>query len=579
MTTAIPTTAPITTLDGLREHLQWAIELEHSTLPPYLTALFSLDPERNPEATRVVRSVFMEEMLHLTLAANLLNAVGGSPVLDSPRLVPGYPTYLPHGDRSLAISLVPFGAEALDLFLAIEKPARVDAPPESDGYETIGQFYEAIEDGIRRLCADLGESAVFVGDPLRQIDADFPYGGSGRVIAVRDLASALDALTEIVEQGEGAAHHDVWDGDHDMFQADRDEVAHYYRFLELKLGRRFQRGDTPASGPTGEPVLVDWDGVRPMRPNPSTSAHEPGSVIRVAQEEFNHTYCALLHLLERAFNGSPGLLPVATGEMYALRAQAQLLMELPTEDGKAVAGPTFEYVDPADRRWRTGDGRRVTVLPHGPYVVHGQVPLRRKVKVVADNGKSVTWRIGKQIETEETYALCRCGQSSSKPFCDGTHAVVGFDGTETVDPTPYDEQAWRIDADGISLRRVNSLCMHAAFCIGRERSIAKMMHDVDDSDVRAFITAQVDRCPSGSFSYALGADEPANEADLPQEISVIEEEGDLAAGLWVTGRIPVERADGIDWEARNRVMLCRCGSSANKPLCDGTHRTIGFREP
>jgi len=71
----------IDSIESLREHLQWAVEIEHSTLPPYLCALYSLDPARNPAAVEVVTSVFVEEMLHLTLAANLLNAVGGKPVL------------------------------------------------------------------------------------------------------------------------------------------------------------------------------------------------------------------------------------------------------------------------------------------------------------------------------------------------------------------------------------------------------------------------------------------------------------------------------------------------------------------
>ena len=105
----LSTTAGITTLDDLRAHLQWAIELEHATLPPYLCALYSLEPERNPEAVEVVGSVFAEEMLHLLLAANLLNAVGGAPVLDAPHLLPSYPHPLPHGDGSLRIGLHPFG--------------------------------------------------------------------------------------------------------------------------------------------------------------------------------------------------------------------------------------------------------------------------------------------------------------------------------------------------------------------------------------------------------------------------------------------------------------------------------------
>ena len=93
-----PSFARIATLESLREHLQWAIELEHFTLPPYLCALYSLDAARNPEASEVVASVLVEEMLHMTLAANLLNAVGGRPRLDTPQMLPVYPRCLPHGD-------------------------------------------------------------------------------------------------------------------------------------------------------------------------------------------------------------------------------------------------------------------------------------------------------------------------------------------------------------------------------------------------------------------------------------------------------------------------------------------------
>jgi hypothetical protein len=188
------------TLDDLRRHLQWAIELEHATIPPYLCALYSLDPGRNPEAVQVVGSVLAEEMLHLALAANLLNAVGGSPRLDTPALLPAYPHPLPHGDRSVHVHLAPFGAEALELFLRIEQPASADAPPESDEYETIGQFYAAIEAGFRGLCDELGETAVFTGDPARQIDAFHLRGGGGEVIAVHDLKSALAALAEVVDR-------------------------------------------------------------------------------------------------------------------------------------------------------------------------------------------------------------------------------------------------------------------------------------------------------------------------------------------------------------------------------------------
>ena len=98
------------------------------------------------------------------------------------------------------------------------------------------------------------------------------YGGSGRIIAVTDLASALRALEEIVEQGEGLQHQEIWDGDRDMFHPEREEVAHYFRFNELYVGRRYTLGDTPQSGPTGEPVTVDWDARLRHAPEP---AHEP----------------------------------------------------------------------------------------------------------------------------------------------------------------------------------------------------------------------------------------------------------------------------------------------------------------
>jgi hypothetical protein len=342
-------TPAITTLNDLRRHLQWAIELEHATIPPYMCALYSLDKDRNPEAVQVVGTVLAEEMLHLALAANLLNAVGGEPKLDSPELLPPYPHPLPHGDRSIEIDLLPFGPRALDLFLRIEQPAAGDGPPQADGYQTIGQFYAAIEAGLRALCDELGETAVFCGAPDRQIGEMHLHGGGGNVIPVHDLKTALAALAEIVEQGEGAARTAVWDGDADIVHPEREEVAHFYRFQELRLGRRYQAGDTPQSGPTGEPIAVDLDGVLPMRPNPRITDYPEGSAVRVAQEEFNQTYSLLLYLLERAFNGSPGDMKEAVRAMFQLRAQATALMNMSTGDGLTTAGPTFEYV-PAEAR-------------------------------------------------------------------------------------------------------------------------------------------------------------------------------------------------------------------------------------
>jgi CDGSH-type Zn-finger protein len=568
----------ITTVDSLRRHLQWAIEIEHGTLPPYLCALYSIKEGYNEEAAEVVHSVFMEEMLHLTMAANLLNAVGGSPKLDTPSLLPRFPTYLPHSNRAFEVPLMKFSREAVDVFLKIERPGEHDGLPEDDKFETIGQFYEAIEVALKRLAGELGEEALFCGDPARQVTDELYYGGSGRIVTVTDLQSALAALEEIVEQGEGLQHQEVWDGDRDMFHSEREEVAHYFRFQEIYVGRRHAPGDTPQSGPTGEPFNVDWEAVHNMRPNPRSKDYPKGSEIRAQMNEFNHAYSGVLHLLDECFNESPRLLAVATGAMYGLKEQAIELMKLPSGDGETTVGPSFEYVPPELRHHAVKEAQRIVVLRNGPYLVYGDVPLVRKTKIVSESNDAITWSKTEVIDTEETYALCRCGQSSTKPFCDGTHVRIGFDGTETADPQPTAARQRVLDGHGIVVRRDGSLCMHAAFCVGRIERIPAMLEGAEDSDVRARVIALIDRCPSGSYTYALEEDGPDVEADLPVAIAVTEEERSLAGALWVTGGVPVTRSDGQPFETRNRVTLCRCGHSMNKPLCDGTHRQIEFRE-
>lgn len=334
----------ITTVEELRAHLQWAIQLEHATLPPYLCALYSLRSGRNVEAEAVIRSVFVEEMLHMLLASNLLNAVGGQPVLDHPDFIPRYPAYLPHSARTFTVPLARFSPETIATFMLIERPEANDAPPEDDQYHTIGQFYEAIEDGLIALSERLGERAVFTGDPARQVTAEsFWYGGSGTIVAVTDLTSALSAVDEIEEQGEGLKHAEVWDGFRDMFHPDLDAVAHYFRFNEIVAGRTYRRGDTPQSGPTGAPFAVDWEAVHPMIDNPRIENFPSDSEVGRAMQAFNAAYSELLRGLERGLNGQPELLSAQVDAMFSLKDLAEALMQIPVGNGR-TAGPSFEYV-------------------------------------------------------------------------------------------------------------------------------------------------------------------------------------------------------------------------------------------
>src|SRR5687768_2155841 len=138
--------------------LQQAIELEHSTIPPYLYALYSLDENLNGEIADIIQSVAVEEMLHLTLAANVLNALGGDPVLDRPSFIPTYPGPLPGGvENQLTVQLAPFSTSQLQTFLTIEEPEHpLDIPtakfaPEVAAPVTIGQFYTRIIAEINNL--------------------------------------------------------------------------------------------------------------------------------------------------------------------------------------------------------------------------------------------------------------------------------------------------------------------------------------------------------------------------------------------------------------------------------------------
>lgn len=215
------------------------------------------------------------------------------------------------------------------------------------------------------------------------------------------------------------------------------------------------------------------------------------------------------------------------------------------------------------------DDTSIKIIPNGPYVVAGGVPLRPKEPVVSEHDEPLTWRSGPAAETGGQYLLCRCGQSSNKPYCDSTHAKIEWDGSESATDVPYEERRTSLGGHGIEVFDDRSTCAHAGFCGTKARNIWNMADDTGDTDVRARAMAMVERCPSGALTYEVDG-EPI-EPDLPRQISPTRN-----GPLWVTGGIPVTRSDGRPLETRNRVTLCRCGQSGNKPLCDGSHYDAGF---
>ena len=192
---------------------------------------------------------------------------------------------------------------------------------------------------------------------------------------------------------------------------------------------------------------------------------------------------------------------------------------------------------------------------------------------MSEHGEPLTWKKEGVLDTADVYRLCRCGQSSNKPFCDGTHTLKEFDGSETADTGPIADREVDHAGEKIVVKDDPSLCVHAGFCGNRITNIWNMVAETADTQVRAQVMAMVERCPSGRLSFALDADSENVEPDLPKEIAVIPD-----GPLWVSGGIPVERRDGQPLETRNRVTLCRCGHSSKKPLCDGTHKEVGFTD-
>ena len=219
---------------------------------------------------------------------------------------------------------------------------------------------------------------------------------------------------------------------------------------------------------------------------------------------------------------------------------------------------------------------KITVRTDGPYHVRGGIPFVHKSQIVSEYGEPLNWRKDGEIECPAEYDLCRCGLSRTMPFCDSTHLATDFEGTDAVDRTPTAQR--RIDypeGTGIVVRKDEYLCSEAGFCGNRRVDIYGMMENTVEPGVRAEIMAMIDRCPSGSFTYALDKAGPDIEADLPVQIAATTEitsDGPIQGPFWVTGNIPVVCEDGRLLETRNRVVLCNCGNSAHKPLCDGAHR-------
>ena len=341
------------TVENLHEHLRVAMMLELSTIPPYFGAMFSIiegDHTRddyqevfgdNREASYIIRSVMMEEMLHFTLAGNVLNACGGKPMINHREFVPEYPTAMPDSAGLFEIHLSKFTRDQVRTFMRIEQPTPPDAEPALDGYETIGQFYNGIKELINQL-EDKGVN-LWTGDKSLQIDANYYYGGGGKVIRVKNKKTAFKAINLILEQGEGS-ETSIYDepvaSGHDIR-----ELAHFYKFNEIYEERRYADcQNDPKQPPNGPELVIKYDQVYNMAMDPKTADYVDSPDLVQLSNEFNLEYRKLLDDLQAAFTGEKTRLIKAVGDMYKLRYKALELMRNPIPGRNVNAGPTWEFL-------------------------------------------------------------------------------------------------------------------------------------------------------------------------------------------------------------------------------------------
>jgi CDGSH-type Zn-finger protein len=218
---------------------------------------------------------------------------------------------------------------------------------------------------------------------------------------------------------------------------------------------------------------------------------------------------------------------------------------------------------------------KIKVSENGPFIITGNVSLSEKI--ITPKGKCYEFKTGGNFPRAEEYNLCRCGESGNKPFCDGSHAKTRFDGTETASKTKYKDRAELFEGPGLDLLDDNR-CAFSRFCHREIGKVWDLIEISDNEDCRKEAIKGAGECPSGRL-VAVEKTGKAIEPEYDPSIDIIQDpEKGVSAGIFVKGNIPIESADGHVYEIRNRVALCRCGKSMNKPFCDATHVEINFSD-
>jgi len=221
---------------------------------------------------------------------------------------------------------------------------------------------------------------------------------------------------------------------------------------------------------------------------------------------------------------------------------------------------------------------KIKIINDGPFVVFGNISLDKQIIAVNKEGDPDKWIQGKKYPIQNIYSLCRCGESKKKPFCDGSHLLVNFVGTETATRESFIKQADEVDGPTLKLFDVLKLCAVARFCY-RAGGTWKLTRQSDDPESRKIAIEETGDCPSGRLVVQDTKTGKIIEPYFKSSISIVEDpQKNVSGPLWVKGGIPIESSDGFEYEIRNRCTLCRCGKSSTKPFCNGNHIKVGFND-
>lgn len=228
----------------------------------------------------------------------------------------------------------------------------------------------------------------------------------------------------------------------------------------------------------------------------------------------------------------------------------------------------------------------IKIAEGGPYLVYGNPPIEQEIIVPNQDGKSWVYKKGKHFNLSSVnksddgkaapIALCRCGESKHAPFCDGSHTKAEWNPRERASFAPILDNAIVEEGSEVVLADNESYCAYARFC-DSYGTVWNLVRENLNEDGKKVFAHEIEHCPSGRLIGWNKATGKQYEPDFAPSIGLIEDPQIAISGpIWVKGGIRIESSNGKSYEIRNRVTLCRCGCSSNKPFCDGTHASAEY---